>query len=81
MMMTFSGGIASFLWSLVMIFAMSLPIIILFWVFMAFGERLLQKRVTPLTPTPLEDLKTRLAKGEISVEDFQRLRGQITQVL
>lgn len=74
MMMTFAGGITGFLWSLMMIVGMTLPILLVIWALSALGERATARKTSP---TPLEVLKTRLAKGEISVDDFQRQKEQM----
>lgn len=76
MMMTFAGGITGFFWSLMMIVSMTLPILLLIWALAAVGERAAVGKIN--APTPLEVLKTRLAKGEITVDDFQRQRQQMT---
>lgn len=75
-MMTFAGGITGFLWSLMMILGMALPILLVIWVLLSVRERAVKMKAS--VPTPLEVLQTRLAKGEITVDDFQRLKGQIT---
>ena len=76
MMMTFAGGITGFLWSLMMIVGMTLPILLVIWALSAVGERVTERNTS--APTPLEVLKTRLAKGEITVDDFQRLKEPMT---
>ncbi|AEF95240.1 Protein of unknown function DUF2078, membrane [Desulfotomaculum nigrificans CO-1-SRB] len=76
MMMTFSGGMAGFLWSLMMILSMALPFLLIFWLLICLGGRLQDKKTG--RQTPLEALKTRLARGEISLDDFRRLKEQIS---
>ena len=76
MLMTFAGGIAGFFWSLMMIVGMTLPILLVIWALSAVGERAAAGKNS--TPTPLEVLKTRLAKGEITVDDFQSQKEQMT---
>ncbi len=76
MMMTFAGGITGFLWSLMMIVGMTLPSLLVIWALAAVRERIAERKTT--VPTPLEVLKTRLAKGEITLDDFQRLKGPMT---
>ncbi|GAB6180836.1 hypothetical protein JCM14036_21550 [Desulfotomaculum defluvii] len=76
MMMTFAGGITGFLWSLMMIVGMTLPILLVIWALSAVGERTISRKIS--APTPLEVLKARLAKGEITMDDFQRLKEQLT---
>ena len=76
MMMTFAGGITGFLWSFVMILGMALPVILVIWALLAIGERATGRKTGGTAQQ--EILNTRLAKGEISLDDFQRIRGQIT---
>ncbi|SHL01175.1 hypothetical protein [Desulforamulus aeronauticus] len=76
MMMTFAGGIMGFLWSLMMIVGMTLPVLLVIWLLVAAGEQGIEKKKEE--PTPLETLKIRLVQGEISFDDFQRLKGQIS---
>lgn len=76
MMMTFAGGITGFFWSLMMIVGMTLPILLVIWALSAVGQRTTARKTS--NPTPLEVLKARLAKGEITVDDFQRLKEQLT---
>lgn len=75
-MMTLSGGLYGFFWSLIMIISMGLPFILLIWGVLILGERLQDRKVTQ-DNQPIESLKTRLAKGEISIEDFTRLKEQL----
>ncbi|SHK70517.1 hypothetical protein [Desulforamulus aeronauticus] len=67
MMMTFADGITGFLWSLMMIVGMTLPILLMIWALSAVGERVAERKTSG---------STRLDKGEITVDDFQRLRNQ-----
>ncbi len=76
MMMNFSSGITSFVWSLIMIISMALPVIIGIWVALSLAEWFKDKKMDS-NKTPLAALKARLARGEISIDDFQRLREQL----
>lgn len=78
MMMNFSSsGITSFIWSLMMIISMALPVLIGIWIALSLGQWFKDKKMDS-NKTPLAALKTRLAKGEISIDDFQRLREQLS---
>lgn len=67
--MTAWASITGFFWSM-MIVSMTLPILLVIWVLSALGELAAAGKTS--APTPLEVLKTRLAKGEITADDFQR---------
>lgn len=74
--MTFSGGLSGFFWSLFMIISMALPFILLLLGGLILGERLQQRKVRN-SNQPVESLKIKLVKGEISVEDFARIKQQL----
>lgn len=56
---------------------MALPVLIGIWIALSLGQWFKDKKMDS-NKTPLAALKTRLAKGEISIDDFQRLREQLS---
>lgn len=76
MMMNFSNGLGGFIWSLFTIIFMALPFIIAFGAVSTlagwFKEREIMQEYTPL-----EHLKVRLAKGNISLEEYLNLKTHL----
>lgn len=73
MMMTFSGGMAGFLWSLMMILSMALPFLLIFWLLICLGGRLQDKKTG--RQTPLEAFKDPAGQGRNFFGRFSEIKG------